>query len=77
MTEQSEPRPLRLLVVDDHEVVRQGLVALIDRREKFQVVAEAGSVEELRAVAARLGFAAEALRPWGLAQVIDYYRARS
>jgi Response regulator containing a CheY-like receiver domain and an HTH DNA-binding domain len=32
--------------VDDHEVVRQGLVALIDRREKFQVVAEAGSVEE-------------------------------
>ncbi len=46
MTEQSESRPLRLLVVDDHEVVRQGLVALIDRREKFQVVAEAGTVEE-------------------------------
>ncbi|HEY4945601.1 MAG TPA: response regulator transcription factor [Candidatus Limnocylindrales bacterium] len=46
MTEQSEPRPLRLLVVDDHEVVRQGLVALIDRREKFQVVAEAGTVAE-------------------------------
>ncbi len=33
-------RPLRLLVVDDHEVVRQGLVALLDRREGFQVVAE-------------------------------------
>jgi DNA-binding NarL/FixJ family response regulator len=46
MTEQSEQRPLRLLVVDDHEVVRQGLVALIERREKFQVVAEAGTVEE-------------------------------
>ncbi|MDR3544547.1 MAG: response regulator transcription factor [Candidatus Limnocylindrales bacterium] len=46
MTEQPEPRPLRLLVVDDHEVVRQGLVALIDRREKFQVVAEAGTVAE-------------------------------
>ena len=46
MTEQPEQRPLRLLVVDDHEVVRQGLVALIDRREKFQVVAEAGTVEE-------------------------------
>jgi two-component system response regulator DevR len=46
MTEQTEPRPLRLLVVDDHEVVRQGLVALIDRRERFQVVAEAGTVEE-------------------------------
>ena len=39
-------RPLRLLVVDDHEVVRQGLVALLDRRPNFQVVAEAGTVEE-------------------------------
>ena len=29
MTEQPEPRPLRLLVVDDHEVVRQGLVSLL------------------------------------------------
>ncbi len=27
----SRERPLRLLVVDDHEVVRQGLVALLDR----------------------------------------------
>jgi len=36
----------RLLVVDDHEVVRQGLVALLDRREGFQVVAEAGGVVE-------------------------------
>ena len=48
----SEPRPttpqktLRLLIVDDHEVVRQGLVALLDRREGFQVVAEAGNVAE-------------------------------
>jgi DNA-binding NarL/FixJ family response regulator len=39
-------RPLRLLVVDDHEVVRRGLVAVLDRREGFQVVAEAGSVTE-------------------------------
>jgi two-component system response regulator DevR len=39
-------RPLRLLIVDDHEVVRQGLVALLDRREDFQVVAEAGTVAE-------------------------------
>jgi len=35
---------LRLLIVDDHEIVRQGLVALLDRREGFAVVAEAGSV---------------------------------
>jgi DNA-binding NarL/FixJ family response regulator len=39
-------RPLRLVVVDDHEVVRQGLVSLLDRREGLQVVAEAGSVAE-------------------------------
>jgi DNA-binding NarL/FixJ family response regulator len=38
--------PLTLLVVDDHEVVRQGLVALLDRRAGFQVVAEAGTVAE-------------------------------
>jgi two-component system, NarL family, response regulator DevR len=48
MTDQHEvpARPLRLLVVDDHEVVRQGLVALLDRREGFEVVAEAGTVAE-------------------------------
>jgi DNA-binding NarL/FixJ family response regulator len=50
MTDAGRPdgpkRPLRLLVVDDHEVVRQGLVALLDRRENFQVVAEAGTVAE-------------------------------
>ena len=47
MTEAPErAEPLRLLVVDDHEVVRQGLVALLDRRENFQVVAEAGTVAE-------------------------------
>ncbi len=36
----------RLLVVDDHEVVRQGLVAMLDRRPGFEVVAEAGTVAE-------------------------------
>ncbi len=40
------PAPLRLLVVDDHEVVRQGLVALLARRERFQVVAEASTVTQ-------------------------------
>ena len=46
MTDQTDARPLRLLVVDDHEVVRQGLVSLLDRREHFQVVAEAGTAAE-------------------------------
>ena len=53
MTNLPEQRPLRLLVVDDHEVVRQGLVALLDRRESFEVVAQAGSVAEAIAAANR------------------------
>jgi DNA-binding NarL/FixJ family response regulator len=50
---QSESRPLRLVVVDDHEVVRQGLVALLGRRDAFQVVGEAGTVEEALSVVRR------------------------
>jgi two-component system response regulator DevR len=47
------PAPLRLLVVDDHEVVRQGLVSLLQRREGFQVVAQAGTVAEAIGAAER------------------------
>ncbi|HET8571609.1 MAG TPA: response regulator transcription factor [Candidatus Limnocylindria bacterium] len=43
--------PLRLLVVDDHEIVRQGLVALLERRPEFTVVAQAGTVAESLAAA--------------------------
>jgi two-component system response regulator DevR len=50
---ESEVRPLRLVVVDDHEVVRQGLVALLGRREAFQVVGEAGTAEEALTVVRR------------------------
>lgn len=46
MTNEAPERQHRLLVVDDHEVVRQGLVAMLDRRPGFQVVAEAGTVAE-------------------------------
>lgn len=53
----SDPKPgrppLRLLVVDDHEVVREGLVALLSRREEFQVVSEAGTVAEALAAVRR------------------------
>ena len=45
-TPRDASNPLRLLIVDDHEVVRQGLVALLDRREGFRVVAEAGTMAE-------------------------------
>jgi DNA-binding NarL/FixJ family response regulator len=44
---------LDLLVVDDHEVVREGLAALLSRRSGFRVVAQAGSVAEAVAQAAR------------------------
>ena len=45
--------PLRVLVVDDHEVVREGIVAALDRRENFHVVAQAGTVAEAIAAADR------------------------
>jgi two-component system response regulator DevR len=53
MTSEEPARVLRLLVVDDHEVVRQGLVSLLERRPGFQVVAQAGSVAESITLAAR------------------------
>jgi two-component system, NarL family, response regulator DevR len=46
MADAGPARSLRLLVVDDHEIVRQGLVSLLDRRPGFEVVAQAGSVAE-------------------------------
>jgi DNA-binding NarL/FixJ family response regulator len=43
----SDPdRVLRLLVVDDHEVVRQGLIAFISRHAQFEVVGQAGTCAE-------------------------------
>jgi DNA-binding NarL/FixJ family response regulator len=45
---------MRLVVVDDHEVVRQGLVALLERRKEFSVVGEAGTVEQALAVTQRM-----------------------
>lgn len=39
----SEPLQLRVLVADDHPVVRHGLVALIDHQPDMAVVAEVGS----------------------------------
>ncbi len=53
LTETSAARPLSLLIVDDHEVVRQGLVALLGRRPEFHVVAEAGTAADAVAAARR------------------------
>ena len=40
-------------MVDDHEVVRAGIVSSLDRRESFHVVAQAGTVAEAIAAAKR------------------------
>jgi DNA-binding NarL/FixJ family response regulator len=53
MAMSADQRQLRLLVVDDHEVVRQGLAAMLSRRPTIQVVAQAGSVAEAVAAAVR------------------------
>ncbi len=36
----------RIILVDDHEVVRLGLKSLLDRHPQFEVVAEAGTARE-------------------------------
>lgn len=37
---------MRILLVDDHEIVRQGIRALVETVEDFEVVGEAGTVED-------------------------------
>jgi DNA-binding NarL/FixJ family response regulator len=39
----AEPPPIRILVADDHPVVRDGLVAILSTQPDFRVVAEAGT----------------------------------
>jgi DNA-binding NarL/FixJ family response regulator len=43
--------PVKVMLVDDHEVVRMGLRTLLERRKQFSIVGEAGSVAEAVAVA--------------------------
>ncbi len=46
--------PIRILLADDHPVVRDGLVAMLSTQPDFQVVGEAGTGAEAVAQAARL-----------------------
>lgn len=46
--------PLRVLIADDHTVVRAGLRALLEGEPDLDVIAEAGSAEEAVRLAARL-----------------------
>jgi two-component system, NarL family, response regulator DevR len=43
----------RIMIVDDHDVVREGLLALLKRREGLDVVGQASTVQEAIAEAAR------------------------
>ena len=51
---QSEPEAIRLLIVDDHKVVRLGLHTLLNRHPGIEVVGEAGTVAAAVAETARL-----------------------
>ncbi|MDP2950718.1 MAG: response regulator transcription factor [Chloroflexota bacterium] len=41
-----QPKPLRILIVDDHAVVRTGLRAVLEDEEGLEVVGEAASAQE-------------------------------
>lgn len=38
--------PIRVLLVDDHELIRQGLRRALERQDDFEVAGEAGSIAE-------------------------------
>lgn len=38
--------PIRVMIVDDHEIVRRGIAEIVDRAQELEVVAEAGTVED-------------------------------
>jgi two-component system, NarL family, response regulator DevR len=42
----SDTRPIRLLIVDDHEVVRLGLRTMFEKHPMIQIVADAGTVAD-------------------------------
>ena len=48
------PGPLRVVIADDHAVVRAGLRALLEGEPDLDVIAEAGSGEEAVGLVARM-----------------------
>jgi two-component system, NarL family, response regulator DevR len=44
--EQQGVRDIRVMIIDDHEIVRRGIAEIVDRADGLSVVAEAGSVAE-------------------------------
>lgn len=50
---EQESRPIRILVVDDHPIVREGLRSLLSAYSDLRIVAEAGSPQEAIKAAVR------------------------
>ena len=48
MSEGSDDEPIRIVIADDHAIVRRGLRQLLDMEDGFEVVAEAGDIESAR-----------------------------
>ncbi|MGH3450481.1 MAG: MadR family response regulator transcription factor [Haloechinothrix sp.] len=49
-----EQRPLKIVLVDDHAIVRQGLRSILEREDDMRVVGEATTAGEARAVVERV-----------------------
>jgi two-component system, NarL family, response regulator NreC len=45
---ESPVRPIRVIIADDHSIVRRGLRELLDAEGDFEVVAEAGDIESTK-----------------------------
>lgn len=55
MSDPGRPRPVSVVVVDDHRLFREGLAALIDRWPDFELVGQAGSGAEGVELVRRVG----------------------
>ncbi len=53
MPETEPDRSLRILIVDDHDIVRQGIAALLERQPGYDVVAQAGTAADAMAAVDR------------------------
>ena len=56
MIEEAAPRPIRVMIVEDHADFRALLEVLLGRQPDFELVAQAGSLAEAREQAAEFEF---------------------
>ena len=54
MDADAPPRPIRVFLLDDHEIVRRGVRELLEAQPDLEVVGEAGCAAEARAVGPRV-----------------------